>query len=146
MKRLVLGTGLCILFFKPLSAQIQTGPQLAEKLVKVVLPKTEHEKSKRKLLHFESKAAYYNPLNYIGAGLLYIYQNLLSEQIQARCSYETSCSQYTKLSIQRNGFIKGTLSGFNQLSECFPSVATEHNRQYINREGKVINCIDGEGE
>lgn len=144
MRKWVLGTGLSVLLFAAFPAQNPANTQLTDRLIEITLPKHAPEFKQRKWLEFKSRAAYYNPLNYIGAGLLFLYQNLLSDQIQARCSYETSCSQYTKLSIQKKGFIIGTFSGFNQLSECFPAVAGEHCRHAINREGKVINPIDGE--
>ena len=78
------------------------------------------------MARFKHRASYFNPLSYAGAGLLFIYQNVFSEQIQADCTYMVSCSQYTKLCIERHGILKGTLMGFNQLSECFPAARYEH--------------------
>jgi uncharacterized protein len=94
---------------------------------------------KRKLLAFKKKSAYFNPLNYVGAGLLYIYQNVFSEQIQADCNYQTSCSQFTKLSIEQNGFVKGVLGGFNQWTECFGGALYEHPPAFRNNRHKIIN-------
>jgi len=102
---------------------------------------TIHTTTKRKLLHFKKRSSRYNPATYVSAGLLYVYQNVFSEQLQAECSYEISCSEYTKLSIQRSGFFIGVLSGFNQLSECYPGVIYEHPRSFIGPGNKVINSI-----
>jgi uncharacterized protein len=101
---------------------------------------------KRKLLSFKKRSSYFNPMNYLGAGLLYVYQNIFSEQIQADCAFELSCSEYTKLSIREHGFFTGTLQGFNQLSECAPNARYEHPPLFINSEGKIINRIEKAGK
>ncbi len=98
---------------------------------------------KKKLLSFKKKYSRLNPLNYLGAGLLYVYQTVFSEQIQAECAYEISCSEYTKLSIQQHGFILGSLSGLNQLSECFPGAKLEHPAACVNYNNqKIINTSE----
>ena len=56
-----------------------------------------------------------NPLTYLSGGLLFIYQNIVSEQIQANCQYQTSCSENMKHEIKHKGLICGVLSGLNQL-------------------------------
>jgi putative component of membrane protein insertase Oxa1/YidC/SpoIIIJ protein YidD len=50
-------------------------------------------------------------MNIIVGGMIYFYQNVISEQIQAGCSYEISCSQYLKLRIEKYGFVIGTFAG-----------------------------------
>lgn len=80
-----------------------------------------------------------NPLTYIFGSLIFIYQRGFSEQIQANCTYEVSCSNYAKRCMERYGMIKGLLMGVDQLSCCFSGVTDEHERCYINSEGKVIN-------
>jgi hypothetical protein len=50
-------------------------------------------------------------MNKIAGGMIYFYQNVISEQIQAGCSYEISCSQYLKLCIEKYGFVIGTFAG-----------------------------------
>lgn len=105
---------------------------------------TENPPSKRKLLTFKNKLSRLNPLNYLSSGLLYIYQNVFSEQIQADCAFETSCSEYTKLSIKKSGLFIGTLRGFNQLSECAPNARYEHTPVYLNQNQKIINAFENE--
>jgi putative component of membrane protein insertase Oxa1/YidC/SpoIIIJ protein YidD len=99
---------------------------------------------KRKFLSLKNKsiAQKLNPFLYIGASLLFVYQNIVSEQIQAECVYQLSCSEFTKKSIEKNGFIKGTLAGFHQLSNCFQGAIYEHPVYTINEFGKINNTID----
>ncbi len=80
------------------------------------------EKKIRKFLKPKSK---YNPLAYLGSSALFIYQNVVSEQIQATCSYQHSCSEFTKLCIRDYGFIKGALMGINQILACMPALQYE---------------------
>jgi uncharacterized protein len=46
-----------------------------------------------------------NPLIYIGGGLLYVYQNMVSEQIQANCMYHVSCSENMKTQLQKKEYL-----------------------------------------
>lgn len=80
------------------------------------------EKKIRKFLKPKSK---YNPLAYLGSSALFVYQNVVSEQIQATCSYQHSCSDFTKLCIRDYGFIKGSLMGINQILACMPALQYE---------------------
>jgi uncharacterized protein len=80
-----------------------------------------------------------NPVTYVGAGLLYFYQNVLSEQISADCTYQTSCSETTKKAIEKYGLIKGAILGIHQLGTCIPGNIHEHPSHLINEQGKIIN-------
>lgn len=72
---------------------------------------------------------------------MYVYQNIFSQQLNADCVYATSCSNYTKLCIEKNGFIKGSLQGFNQFFDCHPFVMHETESHLIGKDLKVINPI-----
>ncbi len=89
------------------------------------------------LLTFKTRSAYFNPLTYLSAGVLFIYQTIFSEQIQAECAYAMSCSEFTKYSIQQQGLMFGIFSGFNQLSECAPNAIYEHEANAINANLKI---------
>jgi putative component of membrane protein insertase Oxa1/YidC/SpoIIIJ protein YidD len=118
---------------------------VSDKIIHVSLEDAfQNKPAKRKFLTFKKKYARYNPVTYVGAGLLYVYQNIISEQIQAECTYEISCSEYTKLSIQHSGFFIGALKGFNQLSECFDGARYEHPRLFIDSRNKIINSVANE--
>lgn len=98
---------------------------------------------KRKLLNIKSKPLIkkLNPLIYISAGLLFLYQRVASEQIQADCNYEISCSGHMKSQIEHNGF-RGFLLGVNQLNNCFQGVIYDYQRYQISNGSIVINPIE----
>lgn len=83
-----------------------------------------------------------NPLLYISSGLIYTYQNLFSEQIQANCTYEVSCSSYTKRCIERHGFIVGLLMGLDQMSACFMDVKKQYPEYKISDEDLIDNRFE----
>jgi uncharacterized protein len=97
---------------------------------------------KRKILSIREKSfiSKLNPLIYLSAGLLYVYQNTLSEQIQAECGYEISCSSYTKYQMEKNGF-RGFLLGFHQLNNCTPWAVHDYASYKVNKDGKIINPV-----
>lgn len=103
-----------------------------------------NEAPKRKILSFKNKKllAKINPINYLSAGMLFFYQRILSEQIQAACMYEISCSNYTKAAIEKHGLIKGSLIGLNQLNGCFPAIIYDFPDHKVNKNYKVINRLE----
>lgn len=138
---------LFILTIYSLCFAAQNSPAITQKLIASSFNKTDKEHLiKRKLVIFNTSNARLNPLNYLCASILFVYQNVFSEQIQADCTFEISCSEYTKLSIQKNGLFIGTLKGFNQLSECSPSAIYEHPPVYLNQNQKIINHLEKEGK
>lgn len=92
---------------------------------------------KRSLVVFQKRSSKFNPLAWLGAGVLFVYQNVFSEQIQADCVYEVSCSEHTKHVIARHGIVRGVLEGFDQLSECARGAKYEHPDLYISTQGKI---------
>ncbi len=83
-----------------------------------------------------------NPLNYISSSLLYLYQNVASEQIQASCQYQISCSENMKNEIKTKGLLFGVLSGLNQLGNCMNNVLDDYPGYKINKDGKINNSIE----
>jgi len=61
---------------------------------------------------------------------IHAYQKTLSPDhgiLKARypygfCRHYPTCSEYTKLAIQENGSLKGTLLGFKRVARCNPFV------------------------
>jgi len=82
-----------------------------------------------------------NPLFYIGGGLMFVYQNLISEQLQSDCTYKISCSEYAKQCIQKFGFVKGTLVGLHQLHTCVPGAYLDYDKFFLTDEFKVDNSV-----
>ena len=83
-----------------------------------------------------------NPLHYISGGLLYFYQNIISEQIQANCQYQVSCSENMKKEISKKGLLIGVLNGLDQLGNCSGSILTDYPDYKITKEGQVNNAIE----
>ena len=50
-------------------------------------------------------------------GLLYVYQHYISSQTEPSCMFNPSCSQFTKLSIQKYG-LKGVIMGSDRVQRC----------------------------
>lgn len=101
-----------------------------------------HKKKLRKFIHFGSAWSYLNPLAYIGGGLMFFYQNVISDQFQASCIYKVSCSEYAKLCIQHYGMLGGTLRGLSQLSECQHGALEEHPPVMISEEHQIKNEVE----
>lgn len=75
--------------------------------------------------------------------LLFIYQNVFSEQISAQCTYQISCSEYTKRCIEKHGIWIGSIQGFHQFMHCTPN-AHEEAPEYMksNLSSKIQNHVD----
>lgn len=126
-------------------SQDENAKPVSKKITNTVLaPYQTKEKPKRKILNLESAkiTTKLNPLTYLAAGLMYTYQNVLSEQISANCTYEISCSEMTKKSIEKHGLIKGTLIGLHQLTNCSPNSKKDHCEHVISEDYKIINRIE----
>ena len=52
--------------------------------------------------------------------IIYIYQNLISPLIPARCRFTPTCSQYSKESIKKHGPFKGIVLTFKRIIKCHP--------------------------
>lgn len=87
----------------------------------------------------KNQLSYFNPLYYLSSGGLFIYQNLISEQFQADCKYHISCSEYTKISIERNGLI-GLFMGLDQISNCYPKAYYQY-APFLRMDDAVINNV-----
>jgi putative component of membrane protein insertase Oxa1/YidC/SpoIIIJ protein YidD len=111
-----------------------------ENLISATFTQKKQVETKRKALNLKGKSwkVKINPLTYLGVGLLYFYQNMVSEQISADCSYQISCSENAKKAIEKYGLIKGVLLGAHQLNACFPAVRKEHADHAVIGNGKVF--------
>ena len=126
-------------------AQVEKKDFVSVKISQTVLEEFHYkEKPKRKLLNLEHAkwSTKLNPLTYLAVGLMYGYQNVLSEQISANCTYQISCSEMTKKSIEKYGLIKGTLFGLHQLTNCSRSILKDHCEHVISPDNKIINQVE----
>lgn len=126
-------------------SQVENANKVSKKITTTVLaPYQTKVKPKRKLLNLEAAkiTTKLNPLTYLAAGLMYTYQNVISEQISANCTYEISCSEMTKKSIEKHGLIQGTLIGLHQLTNCSPSILKDRCEFVISPDNKIINHVE----
>lgn len=93
---------------------------------------------------FLSNSQSHSVVHWVSGGMIYFYQNILSEQIQADCTYETTCSEYLKQCISTYGFWKGTMAGLNQYMKCGPNNAHNHLAYKLNTQHKIKNQVQDE--
>jgi len=67
----------------------------------------------------------YNPLSIVASCLMYFYQKTVSTQLSATCGYSPTCSEMSKLLIQRYGLFKGVFCTADRLTRCNKIVFTE---------------------
>lgn len=101
-------------------------PELNNKIADNLFSDFKKEEVHKRKMIIVTKKNRFNPLVYFFGGLLYVYQNIISEQIQASCQYHLSCSDYMKKIIQKKGLLVGVLKGTNQLINCAPYVLNDY--------------------
>ncbi len=101
-----------------------------------------HLPAGRAMMSVQSSAlSKWNPLGYLSAGMMFLYQRVLSEQIQANCMYQITCSEYTKKQIEKHGLLLGVLEGCNQLTNCFMGVQYQYPKYKLSAQGKIRNDL-----
>lgn len=82
----------------------------------------------------------YNPISLVFSGSLYIYQKLISPQLQSKCPYEISCSAFSMASIEEFGPIKGIPLTADRLTRCTQfSVVDINPSQFHPISGQIID-------
>lgn len=51
---------------------------------------------------------------------LEVYQKYFRKALPQSCRFMPSCSEYTKLAIEKFGFLKGLAKGVRRISTCHP--------------------------
>lgn len=133
-----------ILFSSLLHAQDNKG--LAEDMISTHLfgEYSSVDSGKKVRAALKSKDSFWskiNPLRYTASGLMFVYQNVFSEQISSNCVYQISCSEMTKKSIESQGLIKGTFIGLHQLTNCALNIYHDHEEFEIAEDQKIINVL-----
>ncbi|MBN2261569.1 MAG: membrane protein insertion efficiency factor YidD [Prolixibacteraceae bacterium] len=79
-----------------------------------------HHKHKKPFIYAKQPVRFktHNPLSLLYGGLLFIYQNTVSQHFSADCLYSPSCSEFSKLAVKEYGFVKGGLLSFDRLNRC----------------------------
>jgi len=60
----------------------------------------------------------YNPVSLTMGGLMYFYQNSVSQQFSANCLYRPTCSDFSKQAIAHLGIFKGIFLSADRLTRC----------------------------
>ncbi len=53
-------------------------------------------------------------------GLIRAYQAAVSPLLPAACRFDPSCSEYTRIAIERHGPARGTWLGLRRIARCHP--------------------------
>jgi len=78
----------------------------------------------------------YNPVSLSLGGLMYLYQNTLSQQLSASCLFEPSCSQYGKHAIRHYGIFKGIFLTADRITRCNKIAARDIHPLTINTKSR----------
>ncbi|WP_372639364.1 membrane protein insertion efficiency factor YidD [Ancylomarina sp.] len=69
----------------------------------------------------------YNPISLGFGSLLYLYQNVISQQFSADCLYHPTCSDFSKDAIREYGLMKGIFLSSDRICRCNRIAATSIN-------------------
>jgi putative component of membrane protein insertase Oxa1/YidC/SpoIIIJ protein YidD len=129
-----------ILLFFCLICTFSKSQTFADSFTSAMFPE-EVKQSKPGLLKPKNRAQKINPLFFTGSVFLFLYQNVISEQIQANCNFHISCSESARRGIYNYGLLRGMLVGINQLTSCLPGVHTEFPITFISHDSKIDNSV-----
>jgi putative component of membrane protein insertase Oxa1/YidC/SpoIIIJ protein YidD len=83
----------------------------------------------------------YNPLVLGLRGLLYVYQNGISQQLSSKCMYHPSCSEFARNAISEYGLFKGSALGADRLNRCTPIAEPDLEEMKKDGEGRYIDPV-----
>jgi putative component of membrane protein insertase Oxa1/YidC/SpoIIIJ protein YidD len=87
----------------------------------------------------DKKIIKYNPVSLAFGSLMYFYQRVISPQLSSNCPYEISCSNYSKVVIDRYGIIKGIALTSYRLMRCNRMAAKDISPLNFDKAGKIID-------
>lgn len=123
-----------IVFKATISAQILSSDLL---LIKQKNESVIPEKNIRKYTNLsKNKWQAYNPINLTFSGLMFFYQNVLSNQVNAGCIYSPSCSEFSKQCIKKHGLVKGIFLSADRVQRCNRITALGLNIRNLNSQFK----------
>ena len=79
----------------------------------------------------------FNPMSLLAGGSLYLYQAVISPQIMQGCAFHPSCSNFSKESMNRFGFLKGVALSADRLTRCTRLSAIDFHPVLFTEDGKV---------
>ena len=60
------------------------------------------------------------PVTRVAVGAVAVYQQLISPFLPSACRFAPTCSEYTRLSLQEHGALRGTWLALRRLLRCHP--------------------------
>jgi putative membrane protein insertion efficiency factor len=84
----------------------------------------------------ESALVKYNPVSMALGGLLYIYQNSISQQLSASCLFQPTCSDFSKHAIRDYGIFKGVFLSADRITRCNKIAGSDIHPLTINQKTK----------
>ncbi len=80
----------------------------------------------------------HNPIKIATNSLLWVYQNIFSEQIMADCGFEPSCSSFASQAIKERNFFLGIFLTADRLTRCNGNEQIEGEAYLVNKKtGKL---------
>jgi uncharacterized protein len=80
-----------------------------------------------------------NPLKTTGNSLIWVYQKIFSEQLNAGCSFHPSCSSYGKQAIGERGLLMGILLTADRLTRCNGAAQIESEAYLVDKKTGKLN-------
>jgi putative component of membrane protein insertase Oxa1/YidC/SpoIIIJ protein YidD len=80
---------------------------------------------------------YANPFYWLLRGAMFSYQNAISPQISANCTFSLTCSNYSKQAFKEAGIFLGVLMSADRLTRCSHSTREETPAFYLDDNGKL---------
>ena len=110
--------GVLVILNYSLKAQKRPDLQLYEKQLNREMSRVVYQP--KPFINLKSKPAIikYNPVMYLFGGLLYGYQNVISPQISAGCTFRPTCSQFAIDALKTTNMIIGLGLIADRLSRC----------------------------
>lgn len=84
----------------------------------------------------------FNPFSLALKSAMYLYQNVVSEQLSKDCPYQVTCSNFGKLSIKQHGLFLGMIMTSDRLTRCSVfSFIDFQSHQSLDTNGKIIDLL-----
>ncbi len=123
MNKTLFLTAIMLIFATSCLAQLDTlsisllGPQSLPQQQQTYYTRKGNDRSMMKTEHKNVVAAY-NPVTLTFKVLMFLYQNVISQQLSKDCPYYYTCSNYAKLAVHEYGLVKGILLAGDRLMRC----------------------------
>lgn len=120
------------------SAYCQSDKSLIGNILKVSIEESETPKQEASV--FKSIKLRKRPYLFLPASLMWLYRNIVSDQIKADCAYNLSCSRFSTSAIAKLGFVRGVWLTADRLSRCNQMAPEESYLIWLDtKSGRIID-------